>query len=233
MKKILSVLMILSLLFAFTACRQNPAEDDSAASRQTSAPAEETEPPATEPAGDAPTEAPTEAPTAETDDADAFLAPVNQYLPAGETRTEEDWLRAAADAYQTACETFFTYRESSAWLAVDYSAPAISEHYFKVTNFESKAEAEAEFFSVFSYRGFATALDEKLIEKDGVLYAAITDRGADESYEGFEITEIQAVGDGEITFLVVNRHIEGLDPQTFTLRYERDAYRVDYFILPY
>lgn len=249
MKKIISVLLILTLIFVFTACRENVENGENTTtqgtSQETAVSEEETEE-TTEEASteeenteeetteeETTAEEATEEETAASDSG-PDLTPINQYMDTtGGDWTAEDWIAQASRIYKTACETFFTYVNTSSWLEVDYSAPTVNEHYFKVTNFDSKAEAEAEFFSVFTYNGFATALDEKLIEKDGVLYAAIADRGADVSYEGFEITEIQDVSDGKITFTAVNRYDTGLDPQPFTLRYERGVFRVDGFILPY
>ena len=222
MKKLFCVLLALLLsAVLFAACEKPPAPGP-----ETSAPDE------TLPSADVP---PTQAPSTvepTTLPADPAFEPVNRYIPAS-PKDEAGWKAEAKARFGTACETFFKYMCSSSWLEVDRSAQAIYDIYYPVENFSSLREAEAPFLEVFSEHGFGTALESVLLERDGKLYAALADRGADDAYKGFDIEKIDKISDGYIEFTVRTHYSDGDDLSRFALLWERGAYRVDKFEMPY
>ncbi|MBR5409894.1 MAG: hypothetical protein IK104_04415 [Clostridia bacterium] len=160
------------------------------------------------------------------------LEKVNKYLPEGQKLGFTGWCETARGMYETACVTFFKTMFTSDWLELDYdvqNGPA----YTKVTNFGSVEDVSADFFEVFTKETFATAPYDRFQEKDGVLYAAVADRDKDPTYRGYEISAVAGIIDGEIEFAVI-MHFSSRDvPTTFSLKYERGAYRVNRFVMPY
>ena len=226
MKRTAALLLVLALCAGvFAGCKKTPSPEN-----QTTSP-EQTTVPEDLPSADA-TTLPEETTAEETTQAgDPAYEPVNRYLDA--PLDEAGWLREGNARYAEACRVFFTYMCSSAWLQVDENAPAIYDVYYPVLNFSSLKEAEADFLTVFSEYTFGTALESILMERDGKLYAAIADRGTDAAYKGFDMEKIDKVGDGYIEFTVRTHYTDGDDLAKFALRYERGAYRVDKFEMPY
>ncbi len=163
---------------------------------------------------------------------EAALELVNQYLPEGQKLGYTGWCETARGMYETACATFYKTMFTSDWLELDYdvqNGPA----YTKVTNYASVADVSADFFDVFAEETFATAPYDRFQEKEGVLYAAVADRDKDPTYRGYQIAAVADVSDGEIEFAVI-MHFSSRDvPATFALKYERGAYRVSRFVMPY
>lgn len=164
---------------------------------------------------------------------DADFAPVNQYLPDGETRTRAEWIETAKTMFARASETFFDTLYTSDWLELDYDAPSPSPIYTKVENFTSVDEAAADFFAVFSREAFGTAPLDRFYMKDNTLYAAVMDRERDENYVGFDVLDVVGITDGAVEFLVRVRYADSEGTDIFGLKYEDGAYKVNRFSLPY
>ena len=164
---------------------------------------------------------------------DADFAPVNRYLPDGQTRTRAEWIETAKTMFGRASETFFDTLYTSDWLSLDYDAPSPSPIYTKVDNFATVDEAAADFFAVFSRDAFGTAPMDRFYVKDDTLYAAVMDRDRDENYVGFDVLDVVGVSDGAVEFLVRVRYVNGEGTDIFGLKYEDGAYKVNRFSLPY
>ena len=164
---------------------------------------------------------------------DADFAPVNQYLPDGQTRTRAEWIETAKTMFARASETFYDTLYTSDWLVLDYDAPSPSPIYTRVDNFATVDEATADFFTVFSKDVFGTAPMDRFYVKDDTLYAAGMDRDRDENYVGFDVLDVVGVSDGAVEFLVRVRYVNGEGTDIFGLKYEDGAYKVNRFSLPY
>lgn len=165
---------------------------------------------------------------------DADLAGVNALLPEGTApRNADAWIAAAREAYEKAAETFYKVLFTSDWLELDYDEPGPSPIYTKVSNYETYDEATADFFSVFTKEGFATAPLDRFLEKDGALYAAVEDREKDPSYKGFAVTAISDITDDSVTFVIEAQYPDANRYTQLTLKYERGDFRVNAFTQPY
>ena len=204
---------------------------------ETTAPAEnaETEPAAETAETDTDLSASEEESTAETTDAPA----AQSQETIGDTgMTADQWVAQAQQIYDTACQTYYTYRCTSDCFTYDNS-DTTEDGYVRITSCDSIEAAEAEYYSVFAQSGHESDFDGMFQMVDDKLYGRLGDRGADISYVSAKVTALTASTDSTLTFSVTASYEEpdsgdtSEQTDTFTLVMERGAWRVSQFTMPY
>lgn len=152
--------------------------------------------------------------------------------------TAAKWCAQAQQIYETAATTYFTYLCSSDGFTYD-AEDCIDGGWYRVTNCNTLEDAEAEYYSVFAKSGHETDLDKQFQIVDEKLYRLCGDRGADISYLDSKVTELLESTTDTLTFSVVSTYqfpdASEITTQEdrFTLVWERDAWRVGQFTMPY
>ena len=173
--------------------------------------------------------------TAETTDAPA----AQSQETIGDTgMTADQWVAQAQQIYDTACQTYYTYRCTSDCFTYDNS-DTTEDGYVRITSCDSIEAAEAEYYSVFAQSGHESDFDGMFQMVDDKLYGRLGDRGADISYVSAKVTALTASTDSTLTFSVTASYEEpdsgdtSEQTDTFTLVMERGAWRVSQFTMPY
>lgn len=152
--------------------------------------------------------------------------------------TAEEWCTQAQQIYTTAASTYFTYLCSSDGFTYD-SSDVIEDNWMRVTSCNTLEEATAEYYSVFAQTGHETDLDGQFRMVDDKLYRLCSDRGADISYVNSKVTALTSSTSDTLTFTVVSTYQfpdeteQTTQEEVFTLVFERSAWRVGQFTMPY
>jgi len=152
--------------------------------------------------------------------------------------TADQWVAQAQQIYDTACQTYYTYRCTSDCFTYDNS-DTTEDGYVRITSCDSIEAAEAEYYSVFAQSGHESDFDGMFQMVDDKLYGRLGDRGADISYVSAKVTALTASTDSTLTFSVTASYEEpdsgdtSEQTDTFTLVMERGAWRVGQFTMPY
>ena len=155
-----------------------------------------------------------------------------------ETAETDQWVAQAQQIYDTACQTYYTYRCTSDCFTYDNS-DTTEDGYVRITSCDSIEAAEAEYYSVFAQSGHESDFDGMFQMVDDKLYGRLGDRGADISYVSAKVTALTASTDSTLTFSVTASYEEpdsgdtSEQTDTFTLVMERGAWRVSQFTMPY
>lgn len=144
-----------------------------------------------------------------------------------------EWLDKAQSIYNSAARTRFNYICTSNYFDCDYSDMKGDGRWVRVTNCDTLEEASAEYYSVFAESGHESDLDNYLTVIEGELYCSDGARGKDITYQGTEVTEITDSSDDTITFKVVSTYDDRTEENEFSLVYERGAWYVEDFKMPY
>ena len=120
---------------------------------------------------------------------------------------ESDWIEWADDMYSRACFTQMEYScLTNCQLDYDNFITYDDMNFYLCTNFSSKEELYADYYSLFSRVGRENMESDLLLEQDGKIYILPAGRGADISYIDSKVVSASPVGDGTIEFTVENRY---------------------------
>ena len=154
--------------------------------------------------------------------------------------TAEAWCTQAQQIYENAASTYFIYQASSGMgFTYDTSDTIGDGSWQRVTNYSTIEEAEAGYYEVFAQAGHETDLDAQFQMLDGKLYRRCGDRGSDISYQSSTVTALTGSTADTLAFSVVSSYqfpdeIEATQKESvLTLVYERGAWRVGTFTMPY
>lgn len=154
--------------------------------------------------------------------------------------TAEAWCTQAQQIYENAASTYFIYQASSGMgFTYDTSDTIGDGSWQRVTNYSTIEEAEAGYYEVFAQAGHETDLDAQFQMSDGKLYRLCGDRGSDISYQSSAVTALTGSTADTLTFSVVSSYqfpdeTEATQKESvLTLVYERGAWRVGTFTMPY
>lgn len=154
--------------------------------------------------------------------------------------TAEAWCAQAQQIYENAASTYFIYQASSGMgFTYDTSDTIGDGSWQRVTNYSTIEEAEAGYYEVFAQTGHETDLDAQFQMSDGKLYRRCGDRGSDISYQSSTVTALTSSTADTLTFSVVSSYqfpdeTEATQKESvLTLVYERGAWRVGTFTMPY